>query len=102
MLTVGAYSKVGGLKEVCALAALVLAVDCLLLCTYLAAILGVMVEVSDGFNSLFLLILLCVDFRLREFTLLSVLFLVLTALLSFSSGSSTLMTPCTVCTLFCS
>jgi len=49
VLTVGAYSKVGGLKEVCALAALILAVDCLLLCTYLAAILGVMVEVSDGF-----------------------------------------------------
>ena len=47
VLTVGAYSKVGGLKEVCALAALILAVDCLLLCTYLAAILGVMVEVSD-------------------------------------------------------
>ncbi|KAF8970164.1 hydroxymethylglutaryl-coenzyme A reductase-domain-containing protein [Flammula alnicola] len=45
VLTVGAYSKVGGLKEVCALAALILAVDCLLLCTYLAAILGVMVEV---------------------------------------------------------
>ena len=53
VLTVGAYSKVGGLKEVCALAALILAVDCLLLCTYLAAILGVMVEVSDGFDSLF-------------------------------------------------
>lgn len=52
MLTVGAYSKVGGLKEVCALAALILAVDCLLLCTYLAAILGVMVEVSDDFDSL--------------------------------------------------
>jgi len=46
VLTVGAYSKVGGLKEVCALAALILAVDCLLLCTYLAAILGIMVEVS--------------------------------------------------------
>ena len=60
VLTVGAYSKVGGLKEVCALAALILAVDCLLLCTYLAAILGVMVEVSDGFNSLFLF-----DFALR-------------------------------------
>ena len=51
VLTVGAYSKVGGLKEVCALAALTLAVDCLLLCTYLAAILGVMVEVSDDFFS---------------------------------------------------
>jgi len=49
VLTVGAYSKVGGLKEVCALAALILAVDCLLLCTYLAAILGVMVEVSQVF-----------------------------------------------------
>jgi hydroxymethylglutaryl-CoA reductase (NADPH) len=49
VLTVGANSKVGGLKEVCALAALILAVDCLLLCTYLAAILGIMVEVSDGF-----------------------------------------------------
>ena len=45
VLTVGAYSRVGGLKEVCALAALILAVDCLLICTYLAAILGVMVEV---------------------------------------------------------
>ncbi|KAF8899776.1 hydroxymethylglutaryl-coenzyme A reductase-domain-containing protein [Gymnopilus junonius] len=39
VLTVGA--------EVCALAALILAVDCLLLCTYLAAILGVMVEVTS-------------------------------------------------------
>lgn len=46
VLTVGAYSKVGGLKEVCALAALLLSVDCLLMCTYLAAIFGVMVEVS--------------------------------------------------------
>ena len=52
VLTVGAYSKVGGLREVCALAALVLAVDCLLLCTYLAAILGVMVEVSKIFFTL--------------------------------------------------
>ena len=54
VLTVGAYSKVGGLKEVCALAALILAVDCLLLCTYLAAILGVMVEVSYSFDYFFL------------------------------------------------
>jgi hydroxymethylglutaryl-CoA reductase (NADPH) len=46
VLTFGAYSKVGGLKEVCALAALILSIDCLLMCTYLAAILGVMVEVS--------------------------------------------------------
>ncbi|KAH9477982.1 3-hydroxy-3-methylglutaryl-coenzyme A reductase [Psilocybe cubensis] len=47
VLAVGAYSRVGGLSEVCALAALMLGVDCLLLCTYLAAILGVMVEVSS-------------------------------------------------------
>ncbi|KAF9443874.1 hypothetical protein P691DRAFT_712652 [Macrolepiota fuliginosa MF-IS2] len=45
VLVVGAYSKVGGLKEVCALAALMLGVDCVLLCTYLAAILGVMIDV---------------------------------------------------------
>lgn len=45
VLTVGAYSRVRGLREVCALAALVLAIDCLLMCTYFAAILGVMVEV---------------------------------------------------------
>ncbi|KAF6757834.1 hydroxymethylglutaryl-CoA reductase [Ephemerocybe angulata] len=45
VLVVGANSKVGGLREVCALASLLLAVDCLLLCTYLAAILGVMIEV---------------------------------------------------------
>ncbi|KAF9529996.1 hydroxymethylglutaryl-coenzyme A reductase-domain-containing protein [Crepidotus variabilis] len=45
LLSVGAWSRVGGLREVCALAALVLSVDCILLCTYLSAILGVMVEV---------------------------------------------------------
>ena len=82
VLTVGAYSKVGGLKEVCALAALILAVDCLLLCTYLAAILGVMVEVSDGFDSLFFFFALC--HVGGGFTLLPVLFWGLTALLSFS------------------
>lgn len=46
VLTLGAYSKVAGLREVCALAALVLAMDCLLLCTFLGSILGIMVEVS--------------------------------------------------------
>ena len=46
VLAVGVYSGVRGLKEVRALAASVLATDCLLLCTYLSAILGVMVEVS--------------------------------------------------------
>ncbi|KAF8624230.1 hypothetical protein AX15_005993 [Amanita polypyramis BW_CC] len=45
VLVVGANSKVGGLKEVCAFAALLLAVDCFLLCSFLAAILGVMIEV---------------------------------------------------------
>ncbi|KAH0581962.1 hypothetical protein H2248_011628 [Termitomyces sp. 'cryptogamus'] len=45
VLVVGAYSNVPGLTEVCALAALLLAVDCLLMCTYLVAVLGVMIEV---------------------------------------------------------
>ncbi|KAG7091853.1 hypothetical protein E1B28_008255 [Marasmius oreades] len=45
VLVMGAYSKVSGLKEVCALAALVLGIDCLLLCTFLASILGIMIEV---------------------------------------------------------
>uniref|UniRef100_A0A0W0GEY0 3-hydroxy-3-methylglutaryl coenzyme A reductase n=1 Tax=Moniliophthora roreri TaxID=221103 RepID=A0A0W0GEY0_MONRR len=45
VLVIGANSKVSGLKEVCALAALVLAIDCLLLCTFLASILCIMIEV---------------------------------------------------------
>ncbi|KAF5352150.1 hypothetical protein D9758_009264 [Tetrapyrgos nigripes] len=45
VLVLGANSRVGGLREVCAIAALVLGLDCLLLCTYLSSILGVMVEV---------------------------------------------------------
>ncbi|KAF9254299.1 hypothetical protein L218DRAFT_1082398 [Marasmius fiardii PR-910] len=45
VLTIGAYSKVSGLKEVCALAALVLGIDCLLLCTFLASVLCIMIEV---------------------------------------------------------
>lgn len=52
VLVVGAYSKVGGLKEVCALAAILLGVDCILLCTYLAAILGIMIDVSFYLHSL--------------------------------------------------
>jgi hydroxymethylglutaryl-CoA reductase (NADPH) len=47
VLVVGANSKVSGLREVCALAAVLLAVDCMLLCTFLASIFGVMVEVSS-------------------------------------------------------
>jgi hydroxymethylglutaryl-CoA reductase (NADPH) len=46
VLVVGAYSGVAGLREVCALAAVLLAVDSMLLCTFLASIFGVMVEVS--------------------------------------------------------
>ncbi len=46
VLTVGASSKVGGLRECCALAALILAVDCLSLASFYIAVLCVMVEVS--------------------------------------------------------
>lgn len=46
VLVVGANSQVGGLREVCALAALLLGVDCLLLCTYLSSVLCIMIEVS--------------------------------------------------------
>ncbi|KAJ8474951.1 hypothetical protein ONZ45_g15777 [Pleurotus djamor] len=45
VLTIGANSKVGGLKDVCALAAIVLGMDCFLMCTFLTAILAIMVEV---------------------------------------------------------
>jgi len=45
VLLAGAYSGVRGLSQVCALAAIVLAVDCLLLCTFLAAVLAIMIEV---------------------------------------------------------
>jgi len=46
VLVIGANSKVGGLKEFCALAALCLAVDCIMLGTFYVSILSVMVEVS--------------------------------------------------------
>ena len=42
VLVVGANSKVSGLREVCALAAVLLAMDFMLLCTFLASIFGVM------------------------------------------------------------
>jgi hypothetical protein len=45
-----ANSRVSGLREVCALAALLLSVDCLLLCTYLLAVLCVMIEVRLFFS----------------------------------------------------
>ena len=47
VLVVGANSQVSGLREVCALAAVLLAVDCMLLCTFLASIFGVMIEVRS-------------------------------------------------------
>lgn len=50
VLVVGAYSHVSGLREVCALAALILGLDCLLLCTFLSAILGIMIEVRLLFS----------------------------------------------------
>lgn len=45
VLLLGAVSGIGGLREFCQLAALILAMDCLCLFTFYAAILSVMVEV---------------------------------------------------------
>ena len=45
VLLIGAYSKVGGLKEFCALAALLLTVDCVAMATFYCAILSIMIEV---------------------------------------------------------
>ncbi|KAI0047708.1 hypothetical protein FA95DRAFT_1492178 [Auriscalpium vulgare] len=45
VLLIGAYSKVGGLKEFCALAALLLTVDCVATSTFYIAVLSVMIEV---------------------------------------------------------
>ena len=45
-LLLGARSKVGGLMEFCALAALSLVLDCLVFGTFYAAVLTIMVEVS--------------------------------------------------------
>jgi hydroxymethylglutaryl-CoA reductase (NADPH) len=45
VLSMGAKSKVGGLKEFCALAALTLTLDCVLFGTFYAAMLAIMVEV---------------------------------------------------------
>jgi len=47
VLAMGAKSKVGGLKEFCALAALVIVLDCVMFGTFYAAILTIMIEVSD-------------------------------------------------------
>ncbi|KAI0322966.1 hydroxymethylglutaryl-coenzyme A reductase-domain-containing protein [Amylostereum chailletii] len=45
VLLIGAYSKVGGLREFCALAALLLTIDYIALSTFYVAILSVMIEV---------------------------------------------------------
>jgi hydroxymethylglutaryl-CoA reductase (NADPH) len=42
----GAYSKVGGLKDICALAAVLLTIDCIALASFYVALLSVIVEVS--------------------------------------------------------
>jgi hydroxymethylglutaryl-CoA reductase (NADPH) len=48
VLLVGAQSGVGGLREVCALAATLLVVDCFMMTTFLVSILEVMVEVRKS------------------------------------------------------
>src|SRR5258708_24319460 len=45
VLLIGAYSKVGGLREFCALAALLLTIDCAAMGTFYVAILSIMIEV---------------------------------------------------------
>ncbi|TCD61858.1 3-hydroxy-3-methylglutaryl-coenzyme A (HMG-CoA) reductase isozyme [Steccherinum ochraceum] len=45
VLLVGAYSRVGGLKEFCALAALAMFLDCVMLSSFYTAVLTIMVEV---------------------------------------------------------
>jgi hydroxymethylglutaryl-CoA reductase (NADPH) len=47
VLCVGAASGVGGLKEFCALAAIILTMDCIALWTFYVGVLAVMVEVSQ-------------------------------------------------------
>ncbi|KAL5476995.1 HMG1 [Sanghuangporus weigelae] len=46
VLVVGASSKVGGLREMCAFAAIILAFDCLSGVTFYVAVMGVMIEVK--------------------------------------------------------
>lgn len=58
VLLVGANSKVAGLREVCALAALLLAVDCFVMVTYLVAVLGVMIEVSSLYVIIVMILIL--------------------------------------------
>lgn len=46
VLIVGASSRVGGLREMCALAAIILTLDCAMGVTFYVAVMGVMIEVS--------------------------------------------------------
>ena len=46
VLLVGANSKVGGLREFCALASIAMTLDCVMLCTFYTAVLTVMLEVG--------------------------------------------------------
>ena len=55
VLVVGASSKVGGLREMCAFAAIILALDCLSGVTFYVAVMGVMIEVSSILGHYFLL-----------------------------------------------
>ena len=50
VLIVGANSKISGLREFCALAALCLTLDCISLGTFYVSVLSVMVEVSRQIN----------------------------------------------------
>lgn len=45
VLLVGANSKVGGLREFCALASIAMIMDCVMLCTFYTAVLTIMLEV---------------------------------------------------------
>ena len=47
VLLVGASSKVGGLREICALAAIILTLDCICCMSFLISVMGVMIEVSN-------------------------------------------------------
>jgi hydroxymethylglutaryl-CoA reductase (NADPH) len=48
VLAAGAYSRVGGLRDLCAFAAILLTLDCLATVTLYVAVLSVMVEVRSG------------------------------------------------------
>ena len=49
VLLIGASSKVGGLREFCALASLAMVIDCVMLATFYAAVLTIMLEVRGKF-----------------------------------------------------